>query len=101
MIENRTSDREVTDMTDNTDTYRLDLPLDLNTIDDSGLPWAFLDAAADSSVVTPGRFVVVGSGAARAVAQVVDIEDGVVHVRPLRGSVASNSHLLTGQHLAS
>jgi len=47
------------------------------------------------------RFIVVGSGAARAVAQVVDIEDGVVHVRARRGSVASNAHMLTDHHLAS
>jgi len=84
-----------------TNSYQLDLPVDLNTIDDSGLPWAFLDASPDPPTVTPGRFIVVGSGAARAVAQVVDIDDGVVHVRPLRGSVASNSHLLTDHHLAS
>lgn len=80
---------------------RLDLRVDLNTIDDSGMPWAFLDAAADPSVIIPGRFVVVGSGQVRAVAQVLDIVDGVVHVRPMRGSVASNSHLLADQNLAS
>jgi hypothetical protein len=84
-----------------TETDRLDLPVDLNTIDDSGLPWAFLDAAADPSLVKPGRFIIVGSGAARAVAQVVDIQDGIVHVRALRGSVASNAHMLTDHHLAS
>jgi len=59
------------------------------------------DLAADPSVVTPGRFIVVGSGVAWAVAQVVDIEDGVVHVRALRGSVASNAHMLADHHLAS
>lgn len=84
-----------------TDPDRLDLPVDLNAIDESGLPWAFIDAAPDPSVVTPGRFIVVGSGAARAVAQVIDIQDGIVHVRALRGSVASNAHLLTDHHLAS
>ena len=35
-----------------------------------------------------------GSGAARGVALVVDITDGIVHVRPLRGSVTANAHLL-------
>jgi len=73
----------------------------VNTVDESGLPWAFLGAAADPSVVAPGRFIVVGSGAARAVAQVVDIQDGIVHVRALRGSVASYAHMLTDHHLAS
>lgn len=83
------------------DAERIDLPVDLNTIDDSGLPWAFLDGAPDPTIVTPGRFIVVGTGAARAVAQVVDVEDGLVHVRPMRGSVASNEHLLSNHDLAS
>jgi hypothetical protein len=91
-------DLEVTVMAD---ADRVDLPVDLNSIDDSGLPWAFLDGAADPTAITPGCFVIVGSGAARAVAQVVEIDDGIVHVRPLRGSVASNAHLLTSRPLAS
>lgn len=80
--------------------HRVDLPVDLTTIDDSGLPWAFLDDAEDQSVIVPGRFIVVGSGRAVAVAQVIDIDDGIVHIRPMRGSVARNAHLLHG-HLAS
>ena len=80
--------------------HQIDLPLDLNAIDDSGLPWAFLDDADDQSAIVPGRFIVVGSGRAIAVAQVIDVDDGIVHVRPLRGSVASNAHLLH-RHLAS
>jgi hypothetical protein len=82
-------------------TFALDLRVDLNTIDETGLPWAFLDDAADPSVVEPGRYLVVGSGDARAVAQVVDVVDDVVHVRPLRGSLASNAHLLRDHGLAS
>jgi hypothetical protein len=80
---------------------RIDLPVDLNTIDDTGLPWAFLDDAPKPAIVTPGRYLLVGTGAARAVAQVVDIDDGIVHVRPLRGSVATNAHLLANPGLAS
>jgi hypothetical protein len=79
----------------------IDFPVDLNTIDDTGLPWAFLDDAPDPSVVTPGRYLLVGTGRARAVAQVIDINDGIVHVRPLRGSIATNAHLLTNPGLAS
>ena len=84
-----------------TSTDNIDLPVDLNTIDDTGLPWAFLDQAPDQGGVQVGRFIVVGSGAARAVAQVVDIEDGIVHVRPLAGSVASHARLLADHGLAS
>jgi hypothetical protein len=83
---------------DNTD---IDLVVDLNTMDDSGLPWAFLDAAVHLDRIVVGRFVVVGSGAARAVARIVDVEDGIVHVHPMRGSVASNAGLLHSAPLAS
>jgi hypothetical protein len=79
----------------------LDLVVDLNTMDETGLPWAFLDDAIHRERVKVGAHVVAGSGQARAVAQVVDIVDGVVHLRPLRGSVASNAHLLTASRPAS
>lgn len=73
----------------------VDLRVDLNTMDETGLPWAFLDEAPEPSRIVPGHHIVVGSGAAVAVAVVVDItDDGIVHVQPIRGSVASNAHLL-------
>lgn len=73
----------------------VDLRIDLNTMDETGLPWTFLDQAPDPSRIIPGRHIVVGSGAALAVAVVVDITDeGIVHVQPLKGSVASNARLL-------
>ena len=65
----------------------LDLVVDLNTMDDSGMPWTFLDEAVNPERIVPGSYVVVGSGEVRAIALVIDIEDGIVHVRPLRGSV--------------
>ena len=73
----------------------VDLRIDLNTMDETGLPWTFLDQAPDPSCIIPGRHIVVGSGAAVAVAIVVDITDqGIVHVQPLKGSVASNARFL-------
>lgn len=63
----------------------VDLPVDLNSEDDSGLPWAFLDEARDPARIVEGAWIVVGSGNARAVAQVVDIDGEIVHVRPLPG----------------
>jgi len=53
----------------------VDLRIDLNTMDETGLPWTFLDQAPDPSLIVPGRHIVVGSGAAVAVAVVVDITD--------------------------
>lgn len=73
----------------------VDLPVDLNSEDDTGLPWGFLDEAVDPSKVVEGAWIVVGSAATQAVAQVSDIgADGIVHVRPLPGSVASHQALL-------
>lgn len=79
----------------------LDLIVDLNTMDDTGLPWAFLDDAIHPSRLVPGAYVIVGSGEVRAVAQVIDVDNDIVHVRPLRGSVAANAHLLTEHRPAS
>jgi hypothetical protein len=66
----------------------IDLFVDLNTEDETGFPWTYLDHAADASVVVPGRLIVVGSGSALAIAEVIDVAaDGLVHVRPLPGPV--------------
>jgi hypothetical protein len=75
--------------------HGVDLVLDLNTEDDSGLPWAFLDDARDPSRIVEGAWIVVGSGGAEAVAQVAEVEGDLVHVRPLPGPVARHRHLLT------
>ncbi|MGI8984100.1 MAG: hypothetical protein ACR2HM_06155 [Acidimicrobiales bacterium] len=73
----------------------IDLVVDLNTMDDSGLPWAFLDRAVHPERIRPGAHVVVGAGSVRAIAKVIDVTDGIVHVDPLRGSLAANAHLLS------
>ncbi len=72
----------------------VDLIVDLNTMDDTGLPWAFLDEAHDPARIRPGRHLLVGSGTVRGIALVVDVTDGIVHIRPVRGSVTANAHLL-------
>lgn len=75
-------------------TIRIDLPLDLASEDESGLPWGFLDEAADPALIREGAWIVVGSVAAHAVAQVADIDGDIVHVRPLPGPVRRHQHLL-------
>lgn len=72
----------------------VDLVLDLNSEDDTGLPWGFIDEAADASRIREGAWIVVGSGTARAVAQVADVDGAIVHVRPLPGPVSRHRHLL-------
>ena len=72
----------------------IDLPLDLASEDETGLPWGFLDEAPDPSRVREGAWIVVGSVVAPAVAQVADIDGEIVHVRPLPGPVSRHRHLL-------
>jgi len=73
----------------------VDLPVDLNSEDDTGLPWGFLDESRNPSMITEGAWIIAGSSRTQVVAQVVDISDGIVHVRPLPGSVASHRNLLS------
>lgn len=73
----------------------IDILVDLQTEDDTGLPWTFLEDATDPSFIVPGRYVIGGAGSAVAVVQVIDVaDDGLVHLRPVRGTVEENRHLL-------
>ena len=78
----------------------LDLRVDLNTEDDTGLPWAFLDDARDPAIVVEGAWLVVGSGKVRAVAQVAQVDGDLVWVRPLPGPVSQYRHLLDQRGVA-
>jgi hypothetical protein len=73
-----------------TEDRAVDLVVDLNSEDESGLPWTFIDEARDPELVKEGAWLVVGEGPARAVAQVVEIEGDIVRVRPLPGPVSSH-----------
>ena len=78
---------------------KIDLFVDLNTEDETGLPWTYADQAVDPSVVVPGRLLVVGAGSAVAIAEVVDVSaDGLVHVRPLPGPVTQRRLAMVSQH---
>jgi hypothetical protein len=73
----------------------IDLVVDLNNEDESGLSWTFVDEARDVALIQEGAWVVVGEGSTRAVAQIVEIEGDIVRVRPLPGPVERHQHLLT------
>lgn len=85
-------------MTD-TDQLPIDLVVDLNGEDESGLPWTFIDEARDRALVAEGAWLIVGQGDVRAVAQVIEIEGEIVRVRPLPGPVHRHRHLLA-HHVA-
>jgi hypothetical protein len=76
--------------------YTIDIEIDWNSEDDTGLPWTFADRARQPDRVVPGAFVIAGRDTALAVAEVVDRDDdGVVHLRALPGTVKANLHRLT------
>lgn len=70
---------------------RIDIAADLNTEDETGLVWTFLDEATDPSVIRPGQVVVAGSELTPAICEVVDLVEKpvgtIVHLRILPGSV--------------
>ena len=71
--------------------YRVDISADLNTEDDTGHVWTFLDEARDPARMVPGALVVAGDDDTAAVCQVLDLSaagDGtLVHLRLLPGLV--------------
>lgn len=72
-----------------------DIWVDLNTEDDSGLPWTYVREARNPAKIVPGAHVIAGDSDALAVAEVVDVDDdGLVHLKPLPGPVSAHSHLL-------
>ncbi|MGH9063955.1 MAG: hypothetical protein ACRDZQ_02525 [Acidimicrobiales bacterium] len=76
----------------------IDIDIDWNTQDETGLPWTFVDQAPDPSRIVPGAFVVAGRGTALAVAKVVDVDhEGVVHLQALPGPVSAHLHLLSAR----
>jgi hypothetical protein len=81
--------------------FAIDIEIDWNEEDDTGLPWTLASRAAFPERIVPGAFVVAGRGTTVAVAEVVDRDDaGVVHLRAMPGSLADNAHLLVAGHPA-
>ena len=78
---------------------RVDISADLNSEDETGLVWTFLDEAADPSVIQPGEVVVAGSPLTPAVCEVVDLVEKpagtVVHLRLLPGTIDQYRRLLS------
>jgi hypothetical protein len=73
----------------------LDLKADLNAEDDYGLGWSMLSHARCPTDIRPGRMILAGNSAARAVVRVVAVDDdGQVHFVILPGPIAKNRHLL-------
>jgi hypothetical protein len=78
---------------------RVDIPADLNSEDETGFVWTFLDEAADPEVIKPGDVVVAGSRLTPAVCEVVDLiqkpAGTIVHLRMLPGTIEQYRRTLT------
>ena len=76
----------------------VDITADLNDEDETGFVWTFLDEARDPAIITPGAIVVIGSSAAPAIAEVIDLVSKpagtVVHLRLLPGGVSDYANAL-------
>lgn len=72
----------------------IDLPLDLQTENESGLPYALIDQARHPERITEGAWIIVGSPNVNAVARVIEISNGIVEVEPLRGPARKWLHLI-------
>ncbi len=73
----------------------IDIYVDWNAQDETGLPWTFIDEARDPSLIAIGSYVIAGHGDAVAVAEIVAIaDDGVVHLRQVPGPISANAHLI-------
>jgi len=78
---------------------RVDIPADLNSEDETGFVWTFLDQANDPSIIAPGEVVVAGTPLTPAVCEVVDLVDKpagtIVHLRVLPGTIDQYRTLLS------
>jgi hypothetical protein len=67
----------------------VDIAADLNSEDETGFVWTFLDEAPHPSIIRPGAVVVAGSELTPAVCEVVDLVERpagtVVHLRRVAG----------------
>jgi hypothetical protein len=77
----------------------IDIAADLNSEDETGLVWTFLDEANDPSIIKPGEVVVAGSPLTPAVCEVVDLvhkpAGTIVHLRVLPGTIDQYRRLLS------
>jgi hypothetical protein len=77
---------------------RVDIPADLNSEDETGFAWTFLDEAEDPGIIKRGEVVVAGTRLRPAVCEVVLVEKPagtVVHLRVLPGTIDQYRRMLT------
>lgn len=83
----------------------IDIPCDVQQVDDTGYVWTFLDEAHDPSSITENAIVVAGDNEDPVLARVVSLTErpgGVkVHLQLLPGDPSDYADALTRSHLLS
>lgn len=82
----------------------IDIPCDVQQIDDTGYVWAFLDEARDPALIGQGAIVISSDEVDPVLARVVDLQPGpsgrkVVHLEILPGDPAEYVAALRRAHL--
>ncbi len=83
----------------------IDIPCDVQQVDDTGDVWVFLDEARDPARVTPGAIVISGDPVDPVLARVVSLTErpgGIkVHLQVLPGDPGDYADALRRAHLLS
>jgi hypothetical protein len=84
-------------------TVEIDIPCDPQSMDETGMPWAFLDEARDPSRITVGAIVVTADEQDPVLARVHSLTDRsmgtVVHLELLPGDPLDYADALQRAHL--
>lgn len=82
---------------------QIDIPCDVQQVDETDCPWAFLDEARDPSLITEGAIVVSGDEVDPVLARVVSLtahaDRTVVHLEVLPGDPREYVEALDRAHL--
>jgi hypothetical protein len=82
---------------------RIDIPCDVQQIDDTGMVWTFLHEARDPSLITEGAIVIAADEVDPVVARVVDLvargDRTIVHLEVLPGDPLEYADALRRAHL--
>ncbi len=92
-------------MADRAEQVEIDIPCDVQQVDDTGHVWVFLDEARDPAQVTPGAILISGDPVDPVLVRVVSVTErpgGVkVHLDVLPGDPGDYADALRRAHLLS
>jgi len=85
------------------DHVQVDIPCDVQQLDETGLPWVLLSEARDPALIVPGAIVIAAEESDPIVDRVADVVGSagqqVVHLELLPGDPHDYAQALSGAHL--